>query len=330
MFDQSRNQSDAPVTFSVSLALTAHRSAQQFHRYHSSPAKARQVYLNTLAVYAVKFYLECLNIETDLIASSSWDPVQQVLLNTADLMIANRGKVECCPVLPDMTEMSIPADVRHGRLGYVAVQLSESLREANLLGYVGTHTIESVPAAIALHQLDPLDSFAAYLCSLEMAASTPPPVRLSRWLQGAAEAGWQAVDGLVDMVTERPQLALDFRNNPPPDEFRDEAAAPVVVRQKKLSIGASSAPAQVTLWIGLRPLPDQEVDVYVQVTPREQEARLPSRLTLVILDDDGVGVMKAQARGTEAIQLRFGVVPDERFSVRLALESASVTEIFMA
>ena len=74
-------------TFTVPLALSAHARAEQFQRYQSKPDKAKQVYLNTLAVYAVNVYLECRGFETDLEQSASSDPVMQMLMDVADLVV---------------------------------------------------------------------------------------------------------------------------------------------------------------------------------------------------------------------------------------------------
>lgn len=50
-------QIDESLTFTVNLALEAHAKAKQFRSHASNPQKAKQIYLNTLAVYAVNFLL---------------------------------------------------------------------------------------------------------------------------------------------------------------------------------------------------------------------------------------------------------------------------------
>jgi Protein of unknown function (DUF1822) len=57
---------------SVPLSNNAHRWAEDFAREQDNPSKGRQVYLNTLAVYAVYSYLKWLNIEAALNQSDSW------------------------------------------------------------------------------------------------------------------------------------------------------------------------------------------------------------------------------------------------------------------
>jgi hypothetical protein len=59
-----RNLSES-LTFTVPLSSSAHHLAEQFCRQQSNQKKAKQVYLNTLAVSAVNFYLRCMGVETD-------------------------------------------------------------------------------------------------------------------------------------------------------------------------------------------------------------------------------------------------------------------------
>ena len=123
------------LTKTVPLAFSAHSIAQQFYSHQSNHCKAKQVYLNTLAVYAVNVYLQHLGFETDLSESASWDPLMQTLMDVADLEVKNYGKLECRPVLLGKEVVYFPAEVWSERIGYIAVQLNESLKEATLLGF---------------------------------------------------------------------------------------------------------------------------------------------------------------------------------------------------
>ena len=138
IMDTSQSTMNDPIenfTFSVPLMLTAHTQAKEFVRHQANQEKAKQVYLNTLAVYAVNFYLECQEFETNVATSYSWDPVMQTLLDVADLDVKNRGKLECRPVVPGSKIVRVPAEVWDDRIGYVAVQFDELLQEATLLGF---------------------------------------------------------------------------------------------------------------------------------------------------------------------------------------------------
>src|SRR5919199_1104782 len=189
-------------TFTVSLGLEAHSRAEQFQRYQPVPDKAKQVYLNTLAVYAVNIYLQCREFETDLEKSASNDPVMQMLMDTADLVVKNRGNLECRPVSPDAEVVCVPEEVWEERIGYVAVQLSESLREATLLGFVEKVSRSELP----LSQLRSLQELPGYLNKIK------PLVNLSQWFENLFEVGWQSLETLL--AEEPAELGLSFRSAP--------------------------------------------------------------------------------------------------------------------
>jgi Protein of unknown function (DUF1822) len=110
--------------FTVPLTATNHQVAERFYQQHSNPEKARQIYLNTLSVQAVNFYLTCLGIRTDLEQNYSWNPSLQVLADTADLWVHNLGHLECRAVLLNTDVCVIPPQVWGERIGYVAVQFN--------------------------------------------------------------------------------------------------------------------------------------------------------------------------------------------------------------
>jgi hypothetical protein len=293
-----------PWTFTVSLALEAHSRAEQFRRYQSNPHKAKQVYLNTLAVYAANVYLQCRGFETDLDKSASCDPAMQMLLDTADLVVENRGKLECRPVLPDAEVVCVPAEVWQDRIGYVAVQLNESLREATLLGFVEKVARSELP----LSQLRSLEELPGYLNKIR------PLVNLSQWFENVFEAGWQAVEALLD--TEPTELAFSFRG------------ATDVMRCKLIELGT---PGQaVAMIVTITRESEQEMDISVEVQPPKGQTYLPSNLQLMVLDEDGEAVIDARARSdNKKIQLEFGGEPGDRFAVKVALGDVSVTETFI-
>ncbi|MBD0266921.1 MAG: DUF1822 family protein [Cyanobacteria bacterium Co-bin8] len=323
---------DDATTFSVPLALTAHTQAERFRQQHANPVKAKQVYLNTLAVYAVNFYLDCLAIDTDLAHSKSWNPIQQTLLDTADLLVNHRGCLECRPVLPEATTLNVPTETHQDRIGYVAVQLDRDLRQATLLGFLASVSTERVP----LEQLQPLETLAEHLekCaavapvgSSETGAATvpesqSPPIasRLSQWLQNLAAAGWQT----VEQALTPQQPAFGFRGERP----LEADTPPVVQRRKQIQLPeAEGSPIQLT--IGLSPLPESEMEIWVQVSPTGDQRYLPPHLHLLVLDDLDTEVMQAEARSTEAIRLRFTGTIGEQFSLKLTLGNTSMIEAFV-
>ncbi|MEM9904318.1 MAG: DUF1822 family protein [Cyanobacteria bacterium P01_D01_bin.44] len=301
-----------PSDFSVPLALEPHRQAEKFRQQQPTPQKAKQVYLNTLAIYATKFYLECSGFEPDLAGSDGLNPVKQMLLGTSAISLKQIGQLECCPVLPESTEFEIAPEVRQDRLGYVAVRLDDSLKMATLLGFV-----TEAADVVQLSELQPLEDLAQQLIpqARPTARLGDRVTQLSQWLQNLADEGWQTLDTLL---------------TPPALAFRNQAAAtespgPVVGRSKQLSLNGHP----IILAVGILPLSTTETEIWVQVAPVGEQAYLPPQLKLMVLDTVNREVMQAEARGTEVIQLKFSGCPGEQFSLKVALHNASIAETFI-
>lgn len=298
------NPEIVPWTFTVGLALEAHSRAEEFQGYQSNPHKAKQVYLNTLAMYAVNTYLQGRGFETDWDKSASWNPVKHMLMDVADLIVKNRGKLECRPVLPDAEVVRIPAEAWEERIGYIAVQLNESLREATLLGFVENVARSELP----LDQLRSLQELPGYLNKIK------PLVNLSQWFEHVFEAGWQAVEALLN--PEPTELTFSFRNA-------------LSIRRCKL-IDLGTVGQSVAVIVAITQESEQEIDISVEVQPSKDHIYLPSNLQLMLLDEDGDAVIDAHARSdNKTIQLEFGGEPGDRFSVKVALGDVSVIEDFV-
>lgn len=304
-----------PWAFTVVLALDAHSRADKFRRYHSNPDKAKQVYLNTLAVYAVNFYLQCQGLETDLENSNSWNPLMQTLMDTADLVVKDCGKLECRPVLPEAEPVCVPVEVWTERIGFIAVQLSESLKEATLLGFVEKVTSSELP----LSQLRSLQQLPGYLNTIK------PVINLSQWFENIFEAGWQAVD---DLLGTQPELAFSYRSAPQNEESAVRFRKIDVERCKLIEFGLSEQ--AVSMIVSLTEQSEQNMDISVEVLPKPGQTYLPSNLKVMVLNEDGEAVMDIQAGSdNKTIQLEFGGEAGDCFSVKLALDDISVTENFV-
>jgi hypothetical protein len=155
--------------FTVPLTSKVFKLAKSFQSQYENPAKAQQVYLNTLAVYAVETYCDCLGIETDLEDSDSLNPVMQPLMNIADLEIDGIGKIECRPVSPTDEKCYIPVETWENRIGYVAVEIDESSREATLLGFYPPVNALEMIEYISLDIFQPLEALIDHLDRLESA-----------------------------------------------------------------------------------------------------------------------------------------------------------------
>jgi hypothetical protein len=309
------------LTFTVPLTLEAHQIAQQFYeQHHHNQKKAKQVYLNTLAVYAVKFYLECLEVETDWSASDSWHPALQTLANMADLKVKNKGKLECRPVLPEAKTYQVPPEVWSDRIGYVAVRLDRALTEATLLGFVPAVAQEEIP----LNQLQSPVELLEHLSQIEQPLPVKEPIQLSQWLHKLFDAGWEAVESLLE--PPQAEFAFSYRSLSQTLTSTLENADTGVKRGKRLDLEREGE--QVALCVELKSTASSELNISVEVYPTGEQTYLPQDLQLMVLDEAGVAVMQAQARSTKNIELKFSGSPGERFEVKVALGDVSITEAF--
>ncbi len=154
----------------IPLTSLAHHLARQFASKQNRLQKAKQVYLNTLAILAVKDFLEELSYPTDLELGDSWNSAISCFHDTADLFVLNLSKLECRPLVGKQTTISLPREVREERrIGYVFVQFQEQVNEVQLLGFIRALDPISAPEKIALAELEPIDNLIDYLYRLEIA-----------------------------------------------------------------------------------------------------------------------------------------------------------------
>jgi hypothetical protein len=304
------------LTFIVPISLSDRTLAEQFRFQHNSPEKAKQVYLNTLAVSAVKFYLRCMGVETNWSASLSWNSAMQTVMDVADLEVIGQGKIECLPVLPGEKVIHIPPEVCSDRIGYVAVQLNESLREATLLGFIKMVTeCNSVP----LSELRSLEELIVQLS--ETPEKEKQPIHLSKWLMNVVDVGWQRV--------EAAELTFGFRSAEQTlaENLADNST--ISVQQGiLLDLGRQPESKPIALIVGLIPTSEQEINIFVKVCPTNNQKYLPEELEIMVLDDLGTAVMQATARSTKSIQLNFSSELGEHFSIKVALGNVNFIKFF--
>ena len=304
-----------PVT--IFLDKQAHRYALQFAAEQANPNKGKQVYLNTLAVAAVQFYLSCMEIETDWEASLSWNPIMQTLMDVADLEITGLGKLECRPVLPESEIIYIPPEGWVERIGYVAVQFDTSLRQATLLGFVAIAT-EELPLAGLRSLADLLE----HLHQLGELKQIKTEVKLNQWLDNFFADGWQSLEALI--ATSQQNLALSFRNN---SYISDNSVKAAKLIDLELQLGNQS----VVLLVAIAKAIEEKMSVLVQVHPMSVETYLPPYLKLILLSETGAVIQEVRSRTQDCyIQMkRFRVESGEKFSIQVALEQTKVTENFV-
>lgn len=303
------------LTFTVPLSSEAHSSAQECCTRLSARDRAKQVYLNTLAVYAVDFYLRCLGLQTEVEQSDSRNPICLQFMDVADLLVKELGKLECRPVLPNAKIFQIPPEVREGRIGYVAIKLDSSLKQATILGFTPTAVAE-----VPLEQLRSLAEFPEYLNRIRQVASPhKTAINLRNWFENAFEEGWQAVEAILGtnrnlaIVRETIQIHSDVK------------------RAKMLDLGIDLGEKSVVLAIAISQNGDETIKVLVQVHPSRGHAYLPPNLRLIMLDDADEILQEVRSRSQDNyIQLRrFDGQTGDRFRIQIALDEINIIEDFV-
>jgi hypothetical protein len=300
--------------FELSIPLEAHRVAQRFRERQQDSGKGRQVYLNTLAVYAVHDYLQILGIAADLAASPSWDPLMQALSDTGALTVDNRGQLECRPVLPDADSCYIPPETWTDRLGYIAVQVDNALETATLIGFMPTVNVEEIP----LQQFQPLENILDVLEPQQTVVT-----HLSQWLQETIEAGWSTLEALWT-----PQPAFSFRGNGS-SLARLIASDDTISRCRPLNLAEGNSDDDFALIVSVKPHEGDELDIWVKVFPLGDQTHLPHDLELKLIDETGQPVMQAQSRETEALGLKFRGGWGDHFDIQIKTSFTTVVEHFM-
>ncbi|MEG4969299.1 DUF1822 family protein [Microcoleus sp. B6-A1] len=188
--------------------------AQQFATQQRHPQRHEQVYLNTLAVLAVRDYLKIIDIETDLTECDSWNPVIRLFADAGDLYVKGLGKIECRPIKnrPQTQETGnqnssahppeicpVPVEARAERIGYIAVEIDEEEKEARLLGF----SPNADAGELVLSELHSLDDFLGHLEHL-----LESQINLSQWLMNVFTADWLPFEAVFNQQTQTSQVEI--------------------------------------------------------------------------------------------------------------------------
>jgi Protein of unknown function (DUF1822) len=335
------------LTISIPLTSADHQIADRFSREQPTLEKSEQVYWNTLAVLVVHYYLEMLEISTDLKSSYSWNPVGRLCANVADVKLPGIGHLECRSVKIGEPFCVIPPDVWHDRVGYAIVQFDPDLSQGTILGFVPTVS----QMTIDLDSLQSLDALLIRLYNFESSEVVIPPLsaqnnivknwqlpgerlaldrshaeekltRLGQWFDDLFDAGWQA----IDRVLSPSATCLDFR-------FRSTESSedyPTVKRGKLIDLGIQLSGYSIVLLIELKRVEHERVDVRLQVRPSGGRIYLPPHLQLIVKDRASGSRMQTKSRQSDNyIQLRLVGDAGDQFSAILSLNHVSVTEEFV-
>lgn len=142
-------------------------------------------------------------------------------------------------------------------------------------------------------------------------------VQLSQWFNNIFASDWQPIESVLPANTRTAAAQLQVFN-------QSERS---VSRAKRIDL--QLADRMLGLVVQVTATVTTEMDVRLRLYPADETIHLPASLQLIVLDELGVACMEAKARDADNwIQLEFGALPGENFTVTVALESESVTEKF--
>jgi hypothetical protein len=291
----------------INLSYAAHDLAAGF--------KAdRHAYVNTLAIYAVDQYLQRLQFQTNLTNQQAW--WQQSLLNSAPLKVTNIGQIECIAVMPGVTIAEIPSAAIDQRVGYVFVQMDESLKNAEILGFTKKYSAE-----IALNKLAPLDDLIDYLCDLETLPIAAPVIKLGEWLAGKITAGWQEVEALI---MPEPWIYSYRRSvNPVAALNKISQGLPVI-------FGDTPDDLSVSLIVNILQISNADYEVQIRIYPQNPpNSTLPTGLKFTVADDQGQKVYTSETEKEDVWrEAILNAQNGEKFSIALEIDGTEIVKYF--
>lgn len=324
----------------IPLTLSTRIRAEKFASQQLHSEKAKQVYLNTLAVAAVNNYLQYLGWRTNLENSDSSNGLMQTLFDLADLELPGYGKLECRAVSSQDQVMLIPEEVSSNRIAYIAVRIEPSQKFVQLLGFIEQVSSSTIPLS-CLKSLQELPEYLEqYHQAQEKTFATEynppkqPLLKLSNWLLGVIEAGWENIDSLL---TTHPDLV--FRGAASESNAArfsllqgttKEALSTGVSRVKLWDLGQRKNDSKIALVISLLLGKHEELEISVKVCPTNENTYLPEGLVIKILDEIENPILQAQTKSNnERIEFFLSGELGETFSIQASLNHKIQMESFM-
>ena len=301
--------------YGITLPLTelAYTTANQFAAEQVNSDKAEKVRLNTLAVSIVDEYLNLMGIPTNITGGDSWNPIMRMSADVADLEVIGLGYLECIPCKQSQSSYTVPPEVWHNRIGYLVVQIDDSLREGTILGF--TPKLQNG----VISQLQSWDSLLVYLDRLPSRVTVAETItNLSQWLEGIVTIGWETARELLSASENN--LAFSFRSA--------ETEIDNNLRKGK-RLDLSEELGRVVLLVELQNTNSIEKIITLQLYPLNRDY-LPEQIQLQLLDDSDAVFATATATDIDNyLQLQIHGAPGERFKVEIVAGNNILREEFM-
>lgn len=146
--------------------------------------------------------------------------------------------------------------------------------------------------------------------------SSPVRTRLSRWLQGVLDEGWQTIDRLINPEANLAWSTRHFSSG--------------MKGGKLINLGVQLGEQTVVLLITVAPESEGKIGINVQVLPAQGAQVLPAHLKLTLLSTVDKILQEVQSREHDNyIQLKpFKGKPGTGFNIEVSLNNISVREAF--
>jgi Protein of unknown function (DUF1822) len=276
----------------------------------------KQVQIDSLALYAANWYLQCLQFDTKHDDSEDW--WIQYLSKSTPLEIAGIGKIECIGIADYRATTILSKDLEFDRIGYLFVRLNDSLTSAEILGFTPNYS-----ETIRLDRLQSTDALIDYLCDLESPSEVLSVVKLAEWLEGLFNSVWQDVEGL--------SLSAACRSLTPAYRSQElQLSAKSVDRGRKIQLGSSAESQSVIVTVGIQPIDNLNSNLYLQIYPEYPNPTLPIGLKFSAIGDDGVEIGSVQTKEGDIsgeIVLEGGK-SGEKFSISIEFDGITKIESF--
>jgi hypothetical protein len=291
-----------------SLTLTIDLPKHILDRMSSFQAEAgasifddRQVQLNSLALYAANWYLQCLQFNPRHDERTDW--WVQYLSKSALLEIPGIGKLECVPVVGHNETVTLSPDLADDRIGYLFVKLNESLTSAEILGFMSKYN-----ETVRLERLLSTARLIDRLCDLEAQTQLTPVASFSDWFAGIVDRVWQEIEILP--------LTPAYRTC----RYKQDAlSVKSVERGQEIKLGDTPESPRAILAVRIEQMDEVNSDIHLQISPEYHTPTLPIGMKFSAIDDRGVAISSIE---TKAGDIYGEIVLDngkegEKFSVEI-------------
>ncbi|GCL36836.1 hypothetical protein SR1949_19420 [Sphaerospermopsis reniformis] len=300
---------DLAIPFPITASFR--QQARAYAAQYFAPNIQQRMYLHTLAVFVADAYFRILGFQTNLNRTERWNAIHRLWSEANELELLGLGNLECCVIAKEQEKIILPSDivsniVRHN-IGYLFIEITESEKEAVLLGFLPA--FDTKHEELEITDLQSMDALIDYLSEKE----TSLPVEtaeideisleftekkityLRNWLNNIYEGDWQPA-------------TRNLRN---------------AICNKNISLAGQIFKMQLSI-----SQPSEEL-VNVIVTIQSENTFLPIGMQVSVPDESHTHTETVDEAG-DLIKIPLELSPSEKFWVELRIGESFIREYFIA